>query len=241
MDKLFRPKAEQQTNDQLSRILLKGEALPLNKDALSVLVPERVKELVKNPDNLVVEQLRNEKAEVAMLVYEKDYPNTLTDPNAYAEWMKAIKIATDRQEGKSMKIMPKAPHGVNRLHEKFRYLLEQGRLSLKDRVLMASVFRVYPYNKQALFIGDFDGEAHQGIGQDFYKNTLPKFAKSLGMRFIVGENRMGNYTFFTNTLERCTVHDLKPEYKNLFPEKENDFFTIQFLYSEDKKKYVKSK
>lgn len=241
MDQQPRPTILNKDPISLSKILFEGQAIAMAPSVLSVLVPQRVREVAQNPDKIEIQQLRNEKGEVSLLVVEKDYPQELTNAEAYAKWQEDIKAAMEAQKNKPMKVLPNPPLAVNRLHAKFRSEIDQRRLSINDRVLMTCKFRIYPYNKKALYMGDFDGETKNGIGQDFYMNTLPNFAKNLGLRFIVGENRMANYTFFKDKLKRYAIDELKPEFRDLFIENENELFTIQFLYPEDIEKYVENK
>lgn len=224
---------------EIRDILDKKPDKQVSKEALMLLIPNRVPEIATNQNNIEVRQLPNQPGEISLLVIEKDYPKELTNPQSYSQWQKDDEAALEAQAGKSFKTTPEAPESINRLHAKFRTQINQGELSLKDRVLMTCRLRLYPDNPEALIVGDFDGEAHQGIGHDFYKNTLSSLAKSIGLRFIVGDNHSGNFSFFKDTLGRYTLAELKPEFqKTLFPGRSDDQFTIQFLYPEDIKKYV---
>lgn len=104
--------------------------------------------------------------------------------------------------------------------------------------------KVLEGNPSALYVGDYDGEENQGIGRDFYLNTLPAVAKQLGFRFITGANNGKNISFFLQTLGRFTYNDIKPEFRNaLFPNanpqsSDIDLWTVQFVNQEDIAEYV---
>ncbi|MCF7834130.1 MAG: hypothetical protein K9L98_02115 [Candidatus Pacebacteria bacterium] len=221
-------------------ILSKKSSQKATQETLAAFVPERVRSVAVNPKNIELYQLSDEQGEISVLVLEKDYPTKLTDKEEYSKWKHNIELAKQVQERVRFKILPNAPTSVNKLHAKFSSLIDSGYLSLSTRVLMFTKVLLYPSNPEALFVKDFDGETQQGIGQDFYKNQLPVLAKNLGLRFVVGQNNGGNFTFFKDTLGRYTQEDLKPEFRVvLFPDHINDrFFTIQFLYPEDIEKYV---
>lgn len=212
----------------------------ISQDVLLSLVPQRVRDIAKNKDNIEVRQLRGEGGGISVLVIEKDYPDELTSPEAYLRWKQDIEVAKKAKEGKTVKILPRAPAGINRLHAIFSSDIDQGKLFFSDRILMTCKLRISPENPKALYVAYIDGESHRGIGQDFYRNTLPTFCRNLGLRFIVGLHNSKNLSFFTDTLGGYTPKQLKPEFQNtLFPfEMNNPFFVIQFLYSEDVEKYV---
>ncbi len=221
---------------------LEGKRTELSHEALLLFVPGRLREIAKNPDMIEIQPLRKEPGEISILALEKEYPVVLTDPKAWAKWHQDIEAALKAQEGRNFKINPPAPRSVNRLHARFMTKIDEGELSLSDRILFTAKLRLHPDNPQALFVGDFDGETHQGIGRDFYMNILPSLAKELGLRYIVGQNNVSNITFFTETLARYTKDELKPEFRiRLFSESitnADQNFTIQFLYDEDVEKYV---
>lgn len=215
----------------------------ISEQALQLLIPQRVRELATNPDKIQVRPIRIEQGEVSILVIEKDYPDQLTDHNAWTKWQEDISTALKAQEGKNFKITPQAPRSVNRLHARFISKIDEGEIRLTDRIIFSAKLKLHPANPAALFVGEFDGETHQGIGQDFYTNTLPPLAKKIGLRYIVGQNNVSNITFFRETLGRYTKEELKPEFQTrLFSESVTNAdqnFTIQFLYNEDIEKYIR--
>lgn len=230
---------KQRAINEIKDVLLGKTPPPLTREALWQLVPQRVREIAKNPDNVEARPLDNI-SNISVLVVEKGYPELLTDQNAWQQWREEIEAAKNLSKKKgTMRAMPSAPPAVNPMHAKLAELIQKGDLSLQDRILMLCKMNLYAENPQALMVVDFDGEAHKGIGQDFYKNTLPVLAKSMGLRFIIGDNRPANLSFFQNTLGRYTLKQLKPEFqRSLFPGRTDDYFTIQFLYPEDIEKYV---
>jgi len=231
---------KQEDIDKIISILSgqRNESIPEN--ILAELIPQRVFDIATNRDNLEVHRLGDKPEEISILVIEKDYPQQLTAQEDWNKWQEEKAKARKSQKGQMVKILPNSPNRINRLHAKFNSDINAGTLALADRVLMTCKLRLYPDNNQALYVGDFDGETHQGIGQDFYKNTLPSFCKNLGLQFIVGKNNAQNISFFKETLGRYTVDELKPEYQaTLFPGKHKDkFFTIQFLNNGDVDVYV---
>lgn len=215
---------------EIAKILRGEHAEAISQKELATLIPETVRSVASNPDQIEIRQMSEEQGVFSFLIIERNAPNILTDPNEYSRWKADIQ-------------MPQHPNSVNRLHAKFDSYIDHGELLLSDRVLMTCKFKLYPNNPQALYIADFDGEEHKGIGQDFYKNTLPDFCKRNDLRFIVGQNRVHNISFFKKTLGRYSNEDLKPEYRRmLFPGAFLDgHFTIQFLYPDDVEKYVEKK
>lgn len=228
--------------DEVKEILSNKPYKRVSQEALSLLVPHRIYEVAKNPAKIEIRPLHIEQGEISILVLEKDYVELLTDDQAWRQWESDIEVALKAQEGKRFKVTPQAPESINRLHAKFRTEIDKGELSLSDRILMISKLRIHPSNSQALYVGDFDGESHQGIGQDFYKNILPALANDLGLRFIIGQNHAGNISFFKKTLGRYTMDEIKPEFQSTLLSdniaRDDKFSTIQFLYVEDIEKYV---
>ncbi len=104
-------------------------------------------------------------------------------------------------------------------------------------------------NADLLYVHGYDAIEHKGIGTEFYTELLPKLAKDNGVRFITGKNNDDNITFFTDPkgLGRYRFSQIKPEFqKYLFPDIDEDtmgddfknLYTIQFLFEEDKDKYL---
>lgn len=212
----------------------------VSEETLRYLVPQIIYETANKPENIEIRQLDNETGEISILVLEKNNEN-LTDESIYKKWKDDIAKSKEEQKDRWMQILPPAPKEINRLHAKFESGIDKREIQLSDKILMTCKLRLYSDNKEALYIGDFDGEKGKGIGKDFYKNILPKFCNNLGLKFIVGKNNGQNISFFKDKLERFGIKDLKSEYQNtLFPNKINDdFFTIQFLNDNDKEKYLK--
>ncbi|MFA6170928.1 MAG: hypothetical protein WCW77_01965 [Patescibacteria group bacterium] len=235
----FQPR--QRNNDkkeiaELSAVLSGQSKKALSNDSLIALAPQRIFEIAADKKNVRVLQMPSEPGCISVMVVERDFPEELTNFKAWNAWQKDIKTALENK-----KSLPRAPEGVDRLHAKFSSKINRGDLQLDDRIFMACDFLIHPGNKEAARIEDFDGETHQGIGQDFYLNTLPDLARKLGLRYIVGRNNEMNLSFFKEALKRYTLDDVKPEfYDQLFPENAGDpYFTIQFLYDEDVRKYIK--
>ncbi len=226
--------------NEINDVLTGKSPESLSAQSLSLFVPKKVYEIAKDSRNIEIRPIGSEKTQVSVLVLEKNAAEGLTNPEAWKQWEENYAAALDEQAGKAFRKTPPAPGSVNRLHAKFKSEIDKGELSINDRILMTVRVGIYRENPQALMVGDFDGEPHQGIGQDFYKNVLPQLARNLGLRFIIGDNRTQNVSFFTETLGRYTLDQLKPEYQEtLFPGRAGwQDFTIQFLYPEDAGKYV---
>lgn len=218
--------------------------LELPDEVLEALVPSRIRKVVSNPANLEVSRFRNSDDELSIIVVEHDYSEQLTDKSAWEQWRANIEAIKKEQEGNLITFLPEAPEGINRLHARFGSEVDSGRFSLSDRILMTVGISVLSEVPDALYVGDYDGEVRQGIGSDFYQNTLPEFARKLGVRFITGLNDAKNISFFVNTIGRYTYWDIKPEHREqLFPDTDpniasTNFSTVQFLFPEDKEKYV---
>lgn len=230
-------------SSEIAKILRREHAGAISEQELASLIPDAVRRAAKNPDQLQIRQLAQEPGEFGFFIIEKNFPYTLTYPDEYAYWKQEIQRAREDQAHKKVRVLPPAPNGVNKLHAKFSDYIDRGDLSFSDRILMTCRLKLYPDNPQALYIVDYDGETGAGIGQDFYKNVLPEFCRRNGLRFIAGQNRVHNISFFLKTLGRYSNEDLKPEYrKTFFPEGSLDsLFTIQFLYPEDVEKYIDPK
>ena len=131
----------------------------------------------------------------------------------------------------------------NRLHQKFRHHIEQGSLSITDRILLSCQLRIVGNEEAILLVSDYDGEKGKGFATDFYKNSLPKLAQKLGIKIIAGMNTVENMTYFTDKLGRYKCEQLKPEQeKRLFgnlTKNEKDHITIQIVDPSDVVTYIK--
>ena len=211
-------------------------------------LPRRVYELASNPEKIRLLQLPAEKR-VRFLAYEKDYSGEqLTDPAAWQEWQKAKEDAKLNSTSK-ITVMPTPPKTVNHFHATYDRQIRAGQLKLTDRVLMENHFGQESTDPEVLHVAFFDSERRQGIGKEFYQNTLPNIARQFGVRFIVGTNTDTNLSFFTDAktgLGRNSINQIKSEYRKQFfpnfsvtdPGKDYSQYTIQFLYPEDRGKYL---
>ncbi len=204
-------------------------------------IPDRVQTIAHDPQHITIRpRVPASDQAIAFFVLETNYPDPLTDTAAWQQWQQEIAVRRGASRDKPFALDPPAPAGVNRLHARFENEIVAGYLQLSDRILMTCRLTVTSENPQALLVVDFDGETGQGIGTDFYTNTLPTFCKQLGLRFIVGQNNGLNISFFRDQLGRYTMQDIRPEYQeHFFPGHSNDpLVTIQFLYDEDVAKYI---
>lgn len=211
-------------------------------------LPRRVYELASNPEKIDILQLPAEER-VRFLAYERDYSGEdLTDLAVWDTWQKAKEEARKNSTSR-IKVMPEPPKSINHFHAKYDNEVRENRLKFSDRVLMENHFGQEPNNPEVLHIAYFDSERKQGIGKEFYQNTLPGIAKQFGVRFIVGTNTDTNLSFFTDFqtgLGRSSINQVKPEYRKTFfpnfsmdnPNGDYSQYTVQFLYPEDKLKYL---
>lgn len=222
--------------DKVMRALQQNTNEAFPSELLLDLLPQKIRGLALNPENLEVRQISKLGKSFEILIIERDYPGLLTDVNDYEAWKKKCKQGV----GTGLRVTPKPPSTVNKFHHKLSSMVEEGTLSLSDRVLLQCMLEICPHNPQVLRVGNFDGETHSGIGTDFYKNTLPDFCKKIGVRFIIGWNNARNIGFFRNTLGRSLREEIKPEYDQFLfgasPYNANED-TIQFLYPEDAIKF----
>jgi len=212
-------------------------------------LPRRVYELAANPDKVKIFQLPAENR-VRFLGYEEDFSGgQLTDPNAWTGWQLAKEATRIESAHRRITVMPQPPATINHFHAKYDNEIKNGRLKFTDRVLMENHFGQDPSSPETLHVAYFDSERKQGIGKEFYQQILPNIAKQFGVRFIVGTNTETNLSFFTDPetgLGRSSINQIRPEFRNQFfpnftvtdPCRDYSQYTVQFLYPEDKAKYL---
>lgn len=207
------------------------------------LIPIRISELIEKPENLRILRLPNYGDGIGMLVYESNSSKKLTDEKAWQDWLATIEQAKNEQRGEMIIVTPQRPPEVDRLHAKFKELIQSGELKFTDRILLTFRLSIVSDNPEVLYVGEYDGEKSSGIALDFYLNTLPELAKRVGIRFITGLNTVSNIGFFVGKIGRVRSSSIKPEWrKYFFPSVDADstvheYSTVQFLYPEDKEKY----
>ncbi|MCL5774631.1 MAG: hypothetical protein M1333_00295 [Patescibacteria group bacterium] len=211
-------------------------------------LPRRVYEVASDPGKVNTLPLQSDNR-VWFLAREQDYyAEQLTDPKAWDEWQKTREEEAQKSTS-GIRVLSGAPRTVNHFHAKYYKEVNAGRLMLTDRILMENHFGQEPASPEVLHTVFFDTERRQGIGKEFYQSTLPGVAKQFGIRFIVGNNNVANLSFFADAetgLGRSSLNQIKPEYRKQFfpnfsvddPTRDYSQYTVQFLYPEDKKKYL---
>ncbi len=215
----------------------------LMRASISDLIPKSLLEAARNPEQVEIMPLRQVDDELNLIVVEHNYGGQ-TEEATWSEWLKAVKDAEEKGAGRRIVYLPPAPPKIDRLHARFSSEIESGRFSLSDRILLTVTLRIHTHGENKLYVKDYDGEKGLGVAKEFYTSTLPRLAKELGIRFIIGENHAGNLLFFTEKLGRYTYWQLKPEFRQgLFPDvvpnsKMGELVTIQFVEPDDVPKYI---
>ena len=201
-------------------------------------VPELVFELADNPNNVRIMVLSDSDKNVSIVVYETNFSEQLTSPSEWNLW-----LSGEGRYGIGEDYYPDSYHAINHLHVTLSDLIEAGKLKITDRVLLYfDIFR-NPDEPEVFYINEFDCEKEKNIATTFYTQTLPAIAKKVGVRFIVGQNNPLNFEFFIKKIGRSAIDQIKPEFRKKFfptynPISEYPYMTIQFLYPEDRKKYL---
>ncbi len=137
----------------------------------------------------------------------------------------------------------------NRVDQTYHWAKLKGYTHDNQEIIMRCHMYLRGQKNDILYVADYDAIENKGIGTEFYTELLPKIARSKNIRFITGKNDKDNISFFSNPngLNRAKLSEIKPEYRyDFFPEIgledliEEDFSipTVQFLYEEDKEKYL---
>jgi hypothetical protein len=233
-------------NEQSARetIHITPSTLLVSEEKRRELIPPLVYQLASHPENVraVISEGKLNSAQTAeqlqLLVVEKDYSVPLTNPADWQRWMEARQATIS---GSGIQLASRGP-GINRLHIQFRPQIEDGIITINDRVLFSVLLRKDLALPAVLEVSYFDSEKNRGIGTQFYQEQLPQFARSLGFRFIVGSNNQKNIDFFTGKLGRRPLSAIKPEKRaQLFSKLEAnsnlDLYTVQFLYPADEAEF----
>jgi hypothetical protein len=222
--------------------------LELPPNVREAFIPAKIYELADNPDQVEIVIWKHFVAQdiqtLQMVIIEKNSPKHLTNPEAWQNWRDEMKQAAQKP---GMKVFPPIPEEVDRFHAEYDREIENGVVSLQDRVMMTVNFQMEKKAPYTLQVNYFDGETRSGIGSDFYLNQLPDIARTLGFRFITGSNSEENITFFTDKLGRSRATEIEEDKaKLIFPslarlEEDRELDTVQFLYEEDEEIFAKQK
>lgn len=126
---------------------------------------------------------------------------------------------------------------------------EFGEKPLRKGTMMYLIMELFKTHPQTLIMTQFEvstGLRDEGIGTEFYER-LARIAQALGFRFVVGENRDSNIDFFVQKFGRVPLKQIRPDLrKSILPigkwsliHRRPSWTTVQFLYPEDKARFVK--
>ncbi len=222
----------------------KAKSLEFPERFLEILIPEKAKEMASNYDNVEIIRLDDSRESLSFIVIEKNFSEEISDREEWDSWSKKINEEKQNKKEDEIHFFSKKPESVNKMHAKFREEINSGIINLSDRILMSVKIKVLPEMPEGLFVADYDGESKRGLASDFYKNNLEDFARTLGFRYILGINESKNVSFFKEKIGRFLYEDIKPEFReSLFPTSNSSTIeksppSVQFIYPEDKEKFV---
>lgn len=214
------------------------------RDSWAVFIPNEAYQISLNPENVEARSVNNSQNKIQLAVLEKNYPHILTNPEDWEVW-------TNFEETKQPGEAPPESFSqlqIDPLHREYSWMIKEGMVTLNDRIMLTADMYTVDHGAQVLRVGDYNGLKGKGLGKEYYQSTLPLVASKMNVRYIVGENNENNIGFFTDSitgLGRATIDQIKPEYRAKFFPHEHDldtaahpFHTVQFLYEEDKEKYL---
>ena len=235
--------------------------LDMPKDAMRhVLIPRRILELAEDPTQVDLVATLSRPAElIALVVEHRNRP--MSNPahlKQYFEDLKRYKKQQEDQEhARGIRIRlfsrnrPQRPSDVDSEHVRYGALLEKGILTVQDYVTNSFIFKIST-NPEVLITNYDDREElrGKGVAPSFYQRVA-EAGRDLGFRYLMGLNdasENGNIGFFVNKLGRSTIYDIQPQFRSLFGANQSEIEgtqrpgekvrTIQFLYPEDKNKYL---
>lgn len=242
-------KDKQEFDDWIHNIQGKKARLDMPKGALRYLtIPRRILELADNPSKVDVLTIEQTAESVRLYVFEHKQQPVTNKTSLETYWDDLDRKSAEEQakaeaEGSPfIFIHPKPPSDVDEYHAKNRQLVNEGELQLTDFVTNDIGMSVS--SEQQIMIGSYwDRPTHRGKGvaKSFY-TRLRDVTAQMGFRFITGGNNPSNIGFFTQTLGRSTLGQIKPELRNQFlkevsPSALNEF-TVDFLHPEDRTAYL---
>lgn len=202
--------------DYISRLVVwkkepHPEGLRLLDVDLSLLIPSRLLELVSDPARVIVVRL----------------PNALGRlDNEYFPKLSVVVVEKDAYD-ESRSIQDEDKKWSFIINNRRRDAIERGLISDRDRALISFIaddsFNPRGVEVKSLILErDIRG---RGIGSEFYAN-VEEIVRSLGYKYIYGDNDISNFEFFLNT-GRNLVAKLGVT-KGLVPEPRM-YTTIKFL------------
>lgn len=213
-----------------------------------MVIPPRVLELAENPHAVDVLVLEGDQNSVSLYTLEhKNHP--VSDRDALIKCWNDYDSIFECFDGEYENVLRTfrnrpPPENVDMFHIEAKELIKEGKLTINDFIVFHLVISLQ--NEQQLVVDEYKDNVsirRQGIGSSFY-SRFRETIKSMGIRFITGKNSEKNISFFTQVLGRCLLSQVKPEFRSVlfanFDNEDHKLCTIDFLYPEDKAKYLVS-
>lgn len=209
--------------------------LDIPKEALRyLLIPRRILELAEDPNNVDVAIIQNLPLALDALVIEK-ISNPVSNPESFNTYV-TEKRNHQRSSGSAVPV----PVDVDSFHASHVNIIAMGVIGLNDYVTNYIALS-NTTSPEDLYVSDYqDREEIQGKGvaTSFY-SRLREVAKSLGFRFITGMNLEEKARNFFIRSGRFSLNQIKTRLRGKFYHNpDNPFLTVDFLYREDREKYL---
>jgi hypothetical protein len=226
------------------------QKMDLPIEALQTLIPRRLYEIADDPEKvLIIPSSVSSNSILQAVMFERKL-TPVSNPESLSTWIEAIKAKQEaektqaEEEGKNYRFRtPPAPDDIDEYHILFYRLLLGGKITAHDYITndIALIGNFEPDILNVSEYNDRDDLRGKGVAKSFYSN-LHSIAKQMGFRYITGSNNDRNLGFFTNTLGRSTLPEIKPEFRHKFHYKPDDektrTYTVDFLYEEDKSTFL---
>ncbi len=209
-----------------------------------ILVPKVFLELSNDPEAVnavIIDQTA--KRLNGIVVEHKLQP--VSNSESYEQYNMLLEQKRKNTPNDEIFIPPDGPDDIDPEHLLYNSFVEQGLIDFNDYV--ANVITLDVNENGCLYVGTYHDREElrgKGVAKSFYKR-LQDVARKMGFRYITGNNDTRNLSFFTGTLGRSLIKDIKPEYWHLFMSTQqrapSDTDTIDFLYPEDKLQFLSSK
>ena len=224
----------------VSRVSNRGR-LDLDPSALRFLViPSRVLDLATNPDSVkVTEYTKSEPKDLCILVVE-------TQAKPVSDLEEIRKYQNVRYDGFAKDSFV----GLDWMHKTFSEEVISGQIGLEDFIFFYVHLTIPSGSTKELHVNEVEthpGARRLGIAKSFYER-LRYCSKKMGFRYITGWSRDDIGERMATGMERVKYADLDKRFAWRLKstrnedERENirwDRFTVDFLYEEDKTKYVR--
>lgn len=213
-----------------------------------MLVPPATLHYAQRPENVnVIVNQKYQEGFHALIVDHRDKPlNTMEELTKFYT-AKAEKRARDKalaqaENRRYFSFDLEPPPNLDEFLARNEDLVTQGFLTNYDYV----IHYVHLHNMMngQLRVERFDDRKElrgKGIATAFYER-LRLAAKALGFRYVTGGNDSGNISFFIDKLGRIPLSEIPREQQSHFCHEQEginpDLFTIDFLYPEDRIKFM---